>query len=46
VLAQPAGILFRHCVDGDQWPNPADPLRINQALLLQLARATRHLRAA
>jgi hypothetical protein len=46
VLALPAGILFRHCVAGDQWPDPADPLRIDQALLLQLARATRHLRAA
>ena len=31
---------------GDQWPDPADPLRIDQALLLQLARASRHLRAA
>ena len=46
VLALPAGILFRHCVAGDQWPDPADPLRIDQVLLLQLARATRHLRAA
>jgi len=46
VLALPAGVLFRHCVAGDQWPDPADPLRIDQALLLQLARATRHLRAA
>jgi hypothetical protein len=46
VLALPAGILFRHCVAGDQWPDPSDPLRIDQALLLQLARATRHLRAA
>ena len=46
VLALPAGILFRHCVAGDQWPDAADPLRIDQALLLQLARATRHLRAA
>jgi hypothetical protein len=46
VMALPAGILFRHCVAGDQWPDPADPLRIDQALLLQLARATRHLRAA
>ncbi len=46
VLGLPAGILFRHCVAGDQWPDPADPLRIDQALLLQLARATRHLRAA
>jgi Protein of unknown function (DUF1778) len=45
-MARPAGILFRHCVAGDQWPDPADPLRIDQALLLQLARATRHLRAA
>ncbi|MCT0230960.1 hypothetical protein KQ306_08870 [Synechococcus sp. CS-1324] len=45
-MALPAGILFRHCVAGDQWPDPADPLRIDQALLLQLARATRHLRAA
>ena len=44
-MALPAGIVFRHCVAGDQWPDPADPLRINQALLLQLARATRHLRA-
>jgi hypothetical protein len=42
----PAGTLFRHCVAGDQWPDPADPLRIDQALLLQLARACRHLRAA
>ena len=31
---------------GDQWPDPTDSLRIDQALLLQLARATRHLRAA
>lgn len=46
VRALPAGILFRHCVAGDQWPDPADPLRIDQALLLQLASATRHLRAA
>ncbi len=46
VAALPAGILFRHCVAGDQWPDPADPLRIDQALLLQLAKATRHLRAA
>jgi len=46
VMAQPAGTLFRHCVAGDQWPDPADPLRIDQALLLKLARATRHLRAA
>jgi hypothetical protein len=46
VLALPAGILFRHCVAGDQWPDPADPLRIDHGLLLQLARATRHLRAA
>jgi hypothetical protein len=45
-MALPAGILFRHCVAGDQWPDPADPLRIDQALLLQLAKATRHLRAA
>jgi hypothetical protein len=46
VMALPAGILFRHCVAGDQWPDPADPLRIGQALMLQLARATRHLHAA
>ena len=46
VRALPAGVLFRHCVAGDQWPDPADPLQIDQALLLQLARATRHLRAA
>ena len=46
VAALPAGVMFRHCVAGDQWPDPADPLRIDQALLLQLARATRHLRAA
>ncbi|QPN56589.1 hypothetical protein I1E95_16300 [Synechococcus sp. CBW1107] len=46
VLALPAGILFRHCVAGDQWPEPANPLRIDQGLLLQLAKATRHLRAA
>ncbi|MFM7548302.1 MAG: hypothetical protein ACKO8I_05405 [Cyanobacteriota bacterium] len=46
VLALPAGILFCHCVAGDQWPDPADPLRIDQALMLQLARASRHLRAA
>ncbi len=46
MLALPAGILFRHCVAGDQWPDPSDPLRIDAALLLQLARATRHLRAA
>ena len=45
-MALPAGILFRHCVASDQWPEPGDPLRIDQALLLQLARATRHLRAA
>ena len=29
VLALPAGILFRHCVVGCQWPDPADPLRID-----------------
>jgi len=46
VAALPAGVMFRHCVAADQWPDPADPLRIDQALLLQLARATRHLRAA
>jgi hypothetical protein len=46
VMALPAGTLFRHCVAGDQWPDPVDPLRIDQALLLQLARACRHLRAA
>jgi hypothetical protein len=46
VLALPAGVMFRHCVAGDQWPDPADPLCIDQALLLQRARATRHLRAA
>ncbi len=45
-MALLAGILFRYCVAGDQWPDPAAPLRIDQALLLQLARATRHLRAA
>jgi hypothetical protein len=45
-MALPAGILFRHCVAGDQWPDPAVPLRIDQAPLLKLARATRHLRAA
>jgi hypothetical protein len=38
--------MFRHCVAGDRWPDPSDPLRIDQALLLQLAKATRHLRAA
>jgi hypothetical protein len=31
VLALPAGILFRHCVAGDQWPELADPLSIDQA---------------
>jgi hypothetical protein len=46
VAALPAGVILRHCVDGDQWPDPPDPLCIDQALLLQLARATRHLRAA
>ena len=46
VAALPAGVLFRHCVAGDQWPEPADPLRIDRALLLQLAGASRHLRAA
>ncbi|MFM7549481.1 MAG: hypothetical protein ACKO8I_11570 [Cyanobacteriota bacterium] len=46
VRALPAGVLFRHCVAGDQWPEPADPLRIDRALLLQLAGASRHLRAA
>ena len=46
VAALPAGVMFRHCVAGDQWPDPVDPLRIDQALLLQLAKATRHLRAA
>jgi hypothetical protein len=35
-MALPAGILFRHCVAGDQWPDPADPLRIDQALLAHL----------
>jgi hypothetical protein len=25
VMALPPGILFRHCVAGDQWPDPADP---------------------
>jgi len=39
-------VLFRHCVAGDQWPEPADPLRIDRALLLQLAGASRQLRAA
>ncbi len=34
VAALPVGGMFRHCVAGDQWP---DPLRIDQALLLQLA---------
>ena len=29
VLALPAGILFWHCVVGYQWPDPADPLRID-----------------
>jgi hypothetical protein len=24
-----SGILFRHCVVGYQWPDPADPLRID-----------------
>lgn len=42
----PAGTLFRHCIAGDQWSDPIDPLRIDQALLNQLARACRHLRAA
>jgi hypothetical protein len=46
VAALPAGVMFRHCVAGDQWPDSADPLRIDQALLLQLAKAARHLRAA
>jgi len=46
VAALPAGVMFRHCAAGDQWPDPADPLRIDQALLLQLAKATRHQRAA
>lgn len=46
VRTLPAGVLFRHCVAGDQWPDAADPLRIDRALLLQLARASRHLRAA
>jgi len=46
VAALPAGALFRHYVAGDQWPDLSDPLRIDQGLLLQLARATRHLRAA
>ncbi len=45
-MALLAGILFRYCVAGDQWPDPADPLRIDQALLLQLARATLRLAAA
>jgi hypothetical protein len=46
VAKLPAGVMFRHCVAVDQWPDPADPLRIDQGLLLQLARATGHLRAA
>ncbi|MFN9933328.1 MAG: hypothetical protein ACK55R_10250 [Cyanobacteriota bacterium] len=46
VAGLPAGVMFRHCVAGEQWPDPAEPLRIDQGLLLQLARATRHLRAA
>ena len=46
VRALPAGVLFRHCVAGDQWPDAADPLRIDRGWLLQLAVATRHLRAA
>jgi hypothetical protein len=28
--------MVRHCVAGDQWPDPADPLRIDQSLLLRL----------
>lgn len=39
VAALPAWILFRHCVAGDQWPDTPEPLRTDQALLLQLARA-------
>ena len=30
VMALPAGVMFRHFVAGDQWPDPADPLRIDQ----------------
>jgi hypothetical protein len=44
VAALPADILFRHCVADDQWPDQADPLHIDQALLLQLPRASRQLR--
>ncbi|MFN5195261.1 MAG: hypothetical protein ACK5E6_12695 [Cyanobacteriota bacterium] len=46
MAALPAGVMFPHCLAGDQWPDPGDPLRIDQALLFQLAKATRHLRAA
>ena len=40
VAALPAWILFRHCVAGDKWLDTPEPLRTDQALLLQLARAT------
>jgi hypothetical protein len=40
VAALPDWILYSHCVAGDQWPDLPDPLRVDQALLLQLARAT------
>jgi hypothetical protein len=45
-MALLAGSLFRHGVAGDQWSDSSDPLPIDQALLLQLKRATRHPRAA
>ena len=38
VMALPAGILFRNCVARDQWPDPADPLRFDQALRLAAAK--------
>jgi len=45
VMALPAGVLFRHCAACDQWPNPVGSLRIDQGLLIQLARTTGHLRS-
>lgn len=38
--------MFHQSDAGDQWPDPGNPMRIDQALLLQLARAIKRLRAA
>jgi hypothetical protein len=38
--------MFHQSDAGDQWPDPGNPMRIDQAQLLQLARAIKRLRAA